>query len=739
MTARRPGPRRPSTTGRTAPGRGARRPAGARTRTRAAPRAVPRSAPPPIDPDRTRRRLWAMVGAFGVLALLPLVKLVGVQFADASTLAAEGLEQRQRTEEIPAQRGSILDRNGTELAISVPRTTVAVSRVKLAEAGISDEPMLREFGTRLAELLELDREKVVQKIVDAAPDARWVMVERYVDDQLARKAAAALAEQDMGDVLMLDPASERVHPGGESGVRVIGTLGPDGPGPHAGVEAAYDDVLKGTPGEQVVERGSKGETITGGSRVITEPKPGADVQVTLDRTLQYESEQILSKGASNARAAGGIAIVGRPSTGELLAVAGVERDEDTGEMELSSRPLALSNAYQAGSVFKLVTTAAAYEAGVIDDHSTFTVGPRIRVYDREFSDAEEHPVEVMDVDRIVAESSNVGTIQIAQRLGAERLHQALVDFGFGRKSAVGHPAESAGLLPDVESWTPPDLAAAAIGSFQSTTVLQLWAAFNVIANQGIYVPPRLVQGTIGDDGSLDPAPAADTRRVVSATTAARVSRALQAVVQAGTGKQWNLPGYPVAAKTGTGRMPSPEKVDDEDAYIWPDGRYHHVTTFAGYLPADRPQVSITVMLFDTAAGLTGSTSAGPVFSDLARLAIRELSIAPTADAAQTAEEGADADGRVRSAPAGSTSAATDRALVPTTTAPSRSGTTGTGKASTSTGSTSKGTTGATKGAAGGTTATRGTGTSSGSGASTRSGSTSTTMASSGRAAAGGAG
>ena len=671
---------------------------------------------------RTRRRLWGMVAAFGVLALLPLVKLVGVQFADASALAAEGLEQRQRTETIPAQRGSILDRNGTELAISVPRTTVAVSKVRLAAAGISDEPMLREFGTRLATLLEIDPAPVVEAIVSADPDARWVMVARYADQEVARAAAAELAKQDMDGVLMLDPSSERVHPGGESGVRVIGTVGPDGPGPRAGVEAAYDDVLQGTPGKQVVERGSKGETITDGERVLEAPEPGEDVQVTLDRTLQYETEQILSKGSANARAAGGIAIVGRPSTGELLAVAGVERDEETGEMELSTRPLALSNAYQAGSVFKLVTTAAAYEAGVIDDHSLFTVPPKIRVYDREFSDNEVHPVETMNVDQIVAESSNVGTIQIAQRLGAEKLHQALVDFGFGQVSALGHPAESAGLLPDVDSWTPPDTAAASIGSFQSTTVLQLWSAFNVIANQGIYVPPRLVEGTVGADGELDAAPAADTRRVVSASTAARVSRALQAVVQAGTGKQWSLPGYPVAAKTGTGRMPSPEKVDDEDAYIWKDGTYHHVTTFAGYLPADRPQVSITVMLFDTAQGLTGSTSAGPIFSDLARLSIRELSIAPTSDAAATSGA-TGGDGLVRSAPAGATAAATDRALVPSTTTPSRKGagsTKGTGSSGSGSGGSSKG--GSTKGAS----------TTAGSGASTRSGATSTTIASSGR-------
>lgn len=667
-----------------------------------------------VDEVRTRRRLRTMVGAFALLALLPLVKLVGVQFTDASALAAEGRDQRRSTEDIPAQRGSILDRNGVELAMSVPRKTVAVSKARLAAAGITEDAMLREFGAKLAGLLGVDAATVGQALVDAAPDAKWVVVDRYADPEAAQAAVTALAKQDMDGVVMLDDVNERVHPSGESGVRVIGTVGPDGPGPRAGVEAQYDDVLQGTSGEKVVERGSQGETITDGEHMVKEPKPGEDVQVTLDRTLQYESEQIVSKGAENARAAGGIAIIGRPSTGELLAVVGVERNEDTGEMELSSGPLAFSNAYQAGSVFKLVTTAAAYEAGVIDDNSTFTVPPKLRVYDRDFQDNEVHPVESMTVDQIVAQSSNVGTIQIAQKLGKAKLHQALVDFGFGQKSALNHPAESTGLLPDVSKWTPPDTAAAAIGSFQSTTVLQLWAAYNVIANQGIYVPPRLVEGTVGADGRLDAAPAEATRRVVSATTAARVSRALQAVVQSGTGKQWSLPGYPVAAKTGTGRMPSPSKVDEKDAYIWPDGTYHHVTTFAGYLPADRPEVSITVMLFDTANGLTGSTSAGPIFSDLARLSIRELSIAPTDQG--TASAAGDAT-LVRSEPAGTGTAATDRALLGSATSTSK-GATSTGAGSTGATSTGAGSKGATSTGA----------TSSGSGGSTRSTATSTTMA-----------
>ena len=635
----------------------------------------------------TRRRLY-LVGAFlGVLALLPLVKLVGVQFRDASELARKGVEQRRDTEVIPAQRGAILDRNGVELAISVPRSRMAVNRVLLADAGVDDEPSLREFGTHLAGLLGVEPAGVVEALVASEPSSRWVEVADMVDPDRAAAAQETLTQEDKAGVLMSDDVTERVHPAGESGLRVIGTLGRDGPGPGAGVEKEYDDVLHGRPGKRVVERGTDGETITGGDRVVTEPRPGSDVQVTLDRTLQYETERILAKGASNARARGGIAVLGRPATGELLAVAGVERDEDTGELKLASTPLAFTDAFQAGSVFKLVTVAAAYEAGVVDRSSTFPVPSSIQVYDRKFSDHEAHGTQQMSVDQIVADSSNVGTITIGQKVGAQRLHDELEDFGFGRTTGVGHPAESSGILPKEEAWTPPDLAAASIGTFQSTTVLQLWAAYNVIANDGRYVPPRLVDATVDASGTRTAVPAAPTRQVISPASAGQVEEALLAVVREGTGKQWDLPGFPVAAKTGTGRMPSPEKVVKDDDYIWPDGMYHHVTTFAGYLPADRPQVSITVMLLDTAQGLTGSSSAGPVFSDLARLSIRELSIAPTATesvAASDATATPTTQAPVRSAPATAGSGATERPVVSTGTGapPGTGGSTRSGSAST---------------------------------------------------------
>jgi cell division protein FtsI (penicillin-binding protein 3) len=223
----------------------------------------------------------------------------------------------------------------------------------------------------------------------------------------------------------------------------------------------------------------------------------------------------------------------------------------------------------------------------------------------------------------------VGTIKIGQALGPSRLHDALGRFGFGRPTGVGHPAEAAGIVRPVEEWTTPDLAASAIGTHQSATALQIWGAYNVIANDGEYVQPRLVDSLVLADGTRRPVESSAPRRVISKDAADQVGRMLEEVVTGGTGSRWNLPGYSVAAKTGTSRMVAESGGTGRDAYRWADGRYHYLASFAGYLPADRPEVSITVILEDVGAGQTGSTAAGPVFSDLAKLSIRELGIAPS--------------------------------------------------------------------------------------------------------------
>ncbi len=585
-------------------------------------------------------------GILGVLALLPTMKLIGVQAGDGSELVAQGEHQRVRRVELPAQRGSILDRNGVELAISIPRQRVVTNMARLQEEGIEDPVDKAQVASLLAPHLGVDEQELTATLVGAKATDPWVRLAETVDERAAEAAVEELEAYGLENVLTLEESTERVHPAGESALRLIGRLGPDGPGELAGIERAFDDELTGSDGEKVVELGSEGETIAGAEHTLSEPTPGSDVQLTLDRTLQHEVERILAEGTDAAGGTRGIAIVGRPGSGEILAAGSVERDTETGALRLSSGPIAVSNSYQAGSVFKLVTVAAAVEAGLVTTDTAIEVPWRLEVDDRTFSDHEQHPTELMTVTKILSESSNVGTIKIGQQVGAERLHQALVGFGFGTSTDVGHPAESSGILPPLDKWTNPDLAASSIGTHQSATALQLWAAYNVIANEGRYVSPRLVDSVISADGTRTRPPTKEPRQVISAEAARVVGDMLREVVTEGTGRDLNLPGYSIAAKTGTSRMVSPTTVNTLDAYMWPDGRYHYVAAFTGYLPADRPEVSITVLVEDSTPGLTGATAAGPIFADLAELSIRELGIAPS-DAAAVP----DALGAVRAAPA----------------------------------------------------------------------------------------
>lgn len=575
--------------------------------------------------DTIRPRVLAVGAILAVMAMLPLWKLVEVQGGDGAELVAQGKAQRIHEFEVKPRRGSILDRTGTELAISLPRRSIGIEMPILIDEGI-DTPADREwFARHLAELLELDADRLVERFVGISDDAKWFQVALAVEPEIAERALEQLAEEGIHGAVVAQESFERVHPAGDSALRILGTLSPDGiPKKNAGIEKAWNEALSGREGEGVVETGRAGNTVPGTERITAEAVDGSDVQLTLDLTLQHEVEQILLRRATEADAQTAVAIVGRPSTGELLAIASVERDDAAAPLGLSMGPTAFAGTFQAGSVFKIVTIAAALEAGIVDADTSLVVEDRMQIDEWEFKDHHEHPTEPMTVTRILAESSNVGTIKIAQQLGKQDLRQALVDFGFGRRTGVGHPAEDAGILPPVDQWSASDLAASAIGTHQSGTALQLWSAYNVVANGGRYVVPRLVDSVIDPDGRRHPEPSQPTRRVISEQTAATLGSMLEEVVTDGTGSQWRLPGYAVAAKTGTSRM-----VDENGSYVWDDQRGHYVAAFTGYFPANRPEVAITVILSDVPEGMTGSSAAGPVFSDLAKLSIRELGIAPS--------------------------------------------------------------------------------------------------------------
>ena len=449
-----------------------------------------------------RRRLRFLVGVLAVAAILPLWKLFGVIVGEGDVLVANGRAQGVVELPIAALRGPIVDRNGAELAISLPRVRVAADARALSRLAEEDPKVEGRFVSELSAATDVEEAELIKALESSAPDDPWVKLIDTATPEQADAARNAMTEAGLLPALILEDTSVRVHPSGESGLRLVGTLGPDGPGPGAGVERALDAELQGTPGVKVLEQSPTGEVIAGSEHVTATPEEGASVKLTLDRNLQYEVERVLMHGVDAASAAGGVAVVGRPSTGELLAVAGVDRNPETGAIRLAESPKAFTDAHQAGSVFKLVPVSAAIEDGHVTPDTTLTVPDSIQLWDRTFTDHDPHPTEAMTVRDIVARSSNVGTIKIAQMLGPERLHDALVDFGFGSPTGVANPAESSGLLPDAADWNGPDIAASAIGTLQSATAVQLWAAYNVIANDGIYVAPRLVESVERSDGAM---------------------------------------------------------------------------------------------------------------------------------------------------------------------------------------------------------------------------------------------
>ncbi len=555
-------------------------------------------------------------------------KLGSVLFGEKDK-AAQAAEKRTKERPLKAPRGAIVDRDGMEMAISISTTDIAVDMHKLTELQKKIPDAYELFAAAAAKAVGESESAIREQMYDADTSDRYVPLAKKVDLSSADSLRDELLEKKILPALSFEASYKRVHPAGESGLRVLGTITDDGPGPNAGVERQYDEILSGEPGVESQEVGPDGSVIPGTEKVLQKSQPGSTVRLTLDRSLQYEAERALIKGVREAGAAGGVAIVGRPGSGELLAVAGVSADPETGEVGLAEGPKPFSDAYQAGSVFKLIPVATAIEDGQVNLNTTFQVADYYQSYDRTFTDHDPHPQMPMTVEQILAQSSNVGTIHIANTIGRERLHDSLRAFGFGEKTGVS-PAESTGILPPVESWSGPDLASTAIGTHQSATAVQMWSAYNVIANDGTWVAPRVVDGIEAADGSFSEPEVSAQRSVVSAETAAQVKQALRSVVTEGTGKMWDLPGYEVGAKTGTGRMVSPDGPHGPDGYLWGDGRYHHFATFTGFFPVNDPQVSITVILEDVDYGLTGSSGAGPIFADLSRLAIRELGVVPVA-------------------------------------------------------------------------------------------------------------
>ena len=571
--------------------------------------------------SRSPRRL-ALVFTLLVLAFSGLAaRLVMLQIVEAPAYAQIALDQRKRTVEFPARRGTIFDRGGQELAISVDLQTV------WADPQLVEDP----YGAAelLAPLLQEKPEKLVAKLQGSSSSDRFEYIARQIDPKIAEK----IEKLEIPGVF-LQPEAKRYYPNEGLASHVLGFADLDGAGVE-GIEVQYEDILQGEPGKMVLEQDPAGNPLPQAEFTYERPVPGRSLFLTIDKELQYFTEMTLGQATETYNAKAGTAIIMRPDTGEVLAMANVpdfdpNRPGDFRKDALRNR--ALTDQYEPGSIYKLVTMSAALEEGVVKPSTTFVVPDALPYIDRVFHDSHSHPTEVMTVSDILTDSSNVGTIKVGLELGAELLDAYVRGFGFGSVTGLDFPGEIAGSVLPLEEWSGTTIATVPIGQGIAVTSMQMAVAYSTIANGGVWTEPKLLLGTMSPEGEVVPSPNAATERVVSPKTARQVTKMLVRVVEEGTGIEGQVPGYSVAGKTGTA-----QKVDESGTY-----GNEYVASFAGFAPAKDPEIVIIVSL-DEPDEIYGGSTAAPTFSTLAEFALRRLGVPPQEDAAEAAREQAESE------------------------------------------------------------------------------------------------
>ncbi|MCU1462185.1 MAG: peptidoglycan synthetase FtsI [Acidimicrobiales bacterium] len=548
-----------------------------------------------------RRRLVALLVVMGLAFAAVLARLTVVQGTASSGYAALGQSQRERKIVLPARRGSILDRNGVELAMTVQQKTVwANPRLVRDPAG---------EAAALAPVLNVDVNDLRDRL---SGNGAFAYLARKVTDDVAAKVAAL----NLPGVAFIDEP-KRFDPAGPLGLSLLGAVGLDNQG-LSGLELQYEKQLVGRPGALVVERDPHGTEIASGIRQERPSAPGDNLMLTIDRSMQYETERALSGEIEAAKAKGGIAIVMDPRTGEVLAMANLVAGVNGQPPQPAPSNLAVTNVYEPGSVNKLITVSAALEEGVIKPDDKLIVPDQMMVANHRFSDHDPHPTGEWSITDIVANSSNIGTIMIGQKLGKDRLDKYLRAYGLGAHSGLGFPGESAGLLLDPKDWSGTSIGTVPIGQGLAVTALQMLEAYNTVANGGTFVPARLVQSVVDASGVRHPISSGPSRRVISTRTAQQMTAMLSEVVRVGTGTSARIDGYTVAGKTGTAKKPV-------------NGSYNnglYEASFAGFVPAEAPRLSSIVIIDEPGTAIYGGTVAAPVFADVARYGLRRFQIPP---------------------------------------------------------------------------------------------------------------
>ena len=535
---------------------------------------------------------------FGALA----VRVAQLQVFSGNRYKNLALRQTTHTVPLPAQRGTIFDRDGRDLALSIELSSVYADPQQVSD------PIA--YAGALAPILGVSETTLEERL---AQTNQFQYLARRVNDATVEQVKAL----DLPGVGFV-PEQARQYPAGSLAGSLIGEVGGEGTG-LSGLEKLYEDVLRGQDGEMVVERDQEGQEIPNTSSHRRDARRGTDIVLTLDEPLQWETEQSLIDQVSATNAKGGMAVVLDVTTGDVLSLASVE-GASPGEPVRPSGPTdvtrPLLEVFEPGSTVKLITLSTALERGIVGPHTEIDVPSVLPIGDTTYRDVDPHGDVRMSVTDILRTSSNIGTIKIAQHLSNEQLNGALRSFGLGKRTSVTFPYQSAGLLLDPDRYYDTGLASSAIGYGVAATAMQMLDAYVTIANGGVTRPPHLLAATVDADGKREPEEYRNGRRVVSAATSREMTDMLTGVVSAGTGACAAIPGYSVAGKTGT-------------AHKAIGGTYSSGTmaSFIGYAPASQPRLAAIVVL-DEPATEYGGTAAAPVFSDVMQFALTRSGVAP---------------------------------------------------------------------------------------------------------------
>ncbi|WP_433079049.1 peptidoglycan D,D-transpeptidase FtsI family protein [Dactylosporangium sp. CA-052675] len=581
------------------------------------PRLKRRPGLPKLAEPRRRLRL-ATVLALVLFAAIG-VRLVQLQLTDASAYAAEGLKDRLVRAVLPASRGAILDRDGKILVHSVETRYVAVDpmAVKDPEA-LADKlfTILDKYGVPRSDLV---RKMTPHKAADGRTNVRF----EYLVHQIEPADGDRIEALHVG-ALKVDRDERREIPGYDLASNIIGfTSKPDLNG-QMGIEKQYDSVLRGVDGLHVYEHGEGDldKPLPYGYEELKPARPGSNVELTISQDLQFSVQSALAERMEPLKADFATAVVLDAHTSEVMAMASYPSfaAADPGRTDPNLlKDQCTATVFDPGSIHKAIVMGAALQEGIITPSSAVTVNSKVKKGDTTYTD---HPPQrdgtQMTIPGILALSSNVGTIAVADRLGKDKLYEYQQKFGLGQRTGVGLPNESPGQLLPPNQWTGSSPGSIPIGNGVATTALQMAAVYATIANDGLYVQPTLVKKIIAPDGTVTKPPAQQTRRVLDPRIAQELRVMLEGVttLDDATGKQAAIPGYRIAGKTGTSKLPQ------NGGYAPGD-----VVSFIGMAPAEAPRYVIAVNAH--VPGGAGGSVAAPAFKEMMALTLSTFGVTPT--------------------------------------------------------------------------------------------------------------